>query len=72
MRKTLLIGIMACLLAYLNSQLLYTVKEGDTLRSIARRFCDSDSDYDEIMDANNLQSKLIFPGNQLLIPRDCD
>lgn len=72
MRIICLISIIFCLLVSLKSQQLYTVKEGDSLRSIARRLCDSSSDYDDIMEANNLQNEIIFPGSLLLIPEDCD
>lgn len=43
---------------------LYFVKHGDTLWNIAKRFCTT---VESIMDINNLDSDLIYPGQRLRI-----
>ena len=42
----------------------YIVKEGDTLWNIAKRFYTT---ADSIMEANNLENDMIYPGMKLII-----
>lgn len=51
-----------------ESYAIYTVQKGDTLWSIARRFLDNGSRYNEIMNLNGLTSTTIYPGQNLNIP----
>lgn len=51
-----------------KSYMTYTVQKGDTLWSIARRFLDNGSRYNEIMNLNGLTSTTIYPGQVLKIP----
>lgn len=47
---------------------IYTVKKGDTLWDISKRFLGTGSRYKEIMLLNNLDSDAIYPGENLKIP----
>ena len=48
----------------------YTVKNGDSLWSIAQRFLGNGDRYREIMALNGLNSETIYPGQVLRIPQD--
>ncbi len=72
MRKTALTGIIVvamlvntCLAAYAGGEVYYTVKPGDTLYGIGKKFGLS---YRSIMKTNNLESTRIIPGFKLNIP----
>ena len=47
---------------------VYTVKSGDTLWDIARRYLGSWTKYNILMSLNNLQNEKIYPGQILKIP----
>lgn len=47
---------------------IYTVKKGDTLWDISRRFLGNGNRYKDIMDLNGLDSDVIYPGENLKIP----
>ena len=53
-----------------GSTINYTVVEGDTLWSIAKKFLGAGTKYGLIMTANDLTSDLIYPGQVLKIPQD--
>jgi LysM repeat protein len=46
----------------------YTVKQGDTLWSIAEKLLGDGNKYSEIQRANNLRGDAIYPGQVLTIP----
>ena len=49
----------------------YTIVEGDTLAGIAKRFLDSDDNYDAILKANKgakLNPNLLIPGTTIILP----
>lgn len=46
----------------------YTVKNGDTLRSIAEKMLGNREDYKKLMNLNGLTRPVIFPGQILRIP----
>ena len=48
------------------SVVVYFVKPGDTLWNIAKKFR---STVEYIMEVNNLNNEIIYPGQRLLIPR---
>jgi nucleoid-associated protein YgaU len=51
----------------------YTVRDGDTLNSIARKFYGDERKYTLIAKANNLtRGKVIVVGQKLIIPADSD
>lgn len=54
--------------AYTCEEEGYTVKKGDSLWSISKKLLGKGSRYKEIMEANNMQSTQIFPGEVLIIP----
>ena len=51
-----------------NVTVTYTVKDGDSLWSIASRFLGDGNRYKEIMRLNNLSSEVVYPGEKLRIP----
>lgn len=51
--------------------ILYTVKKGDSLWSIATEYLDSGIRYKEIVKLNNLSNNTIHTGQVLKIPVDC-
>ncbi len=51
-----------------NITVIYTVKQGDTLWDISRRFLGTGKRYKEIMSLNGLSSETIYPGEKLKIP----
>lgn len=55
-----------------SSDVLYTVKSGDTLWSIAEKLLGNGNRYREIMALNNLTSDTIYPGQTLKIPQNQD
>ena len=52
---------------YLNNENIYTVKSGDSLYSIARKF---NTSVDELKKVNNLSSNLLSIGDKLIIPNN--
>lgn len=50
-----------------GKQITYTVKKGDTLWGIAKKYLGDGNRYKEIKSLNNLQTDLIFPGQKLKI-----
>lgn len=46
----------------------YTVKNGDTLWEISKRFLGNGNRYQEIMNLNGLTTDIIHPGEKLIIP----
>ena len=46
----------------------YTVQNGDTLRSIARKVYGNEDDYQKLMDLNSITRPVIFAGQTLRIP----
>ncbi len=51
-----------------ETEILYTVKKGDTLWSIAERFLSDGNSYKLIMELNGLTTETIYPGQILRIP----
>jgi len=55
-----------------NAPDVYIVKEGDSLWAIAAQLLGNGVKYQAIMDANNLKSSMIHPGQVLKIPTESD
>ena len=47
--------------------IVHTVSQGDSLWSIAYQYCHDGSDYKKIIQANNLKSLVIQPGEKMRI-----
>lgn len=50
-----------------TQEIIYTVKRGDTLWAIASKYLGEGIRYKEIMEANNLKTTIIYPGQVLRI-----
>ena len=52
-----------------NNEKYYTVKKGDTLWAIAKKYYGNGNQYPKIVKANNIKNPdLIYPGQKLIIP----